>query len=446
MVARQTFLNKFASLSPFLFLDDKLYQISDRENGTDYLRIGSKKFSLVSSIDVSTLELFDRQLNNKSITEFKKEFASENLRKEWRSGDQVNNHNDLAMALEFILYSVMPLMIDTANEMGELLGVELKNSKTGKEVMEEIVNDEFKNLKNTNPTVKIKDLKQSLLSKMDGNVRRAIDNYNTNAKSIFGKVVGNNPLYFSSGNVFRLRPGNSQDLTISVNKKNYTMNDNVMTIDNLERFYSNQLDNILKIESINEVNDQHEIVNEFEKLKSVTDAFVKKSTFNYGNLGYVRKDLAFYVYWEMPKFAMQNPVRTEVYHPFEVAKVAVRLNASNGNIHHERAYIINKMVHPFLADWDNGYQHICIMSRKDYDSTAESIVRHVSTAINAFTKGLTLERLDGHGSRDDENSLYFGHSLANVYNLVGSLSRNEAVKNGYRITNEWGAMARRKKK
>lgn len=318
-------------------------------------------------------------------------------------------------------------------------------TKTGKEVMDEIVTKELKDIEEAGDE-DISGLKQAILARLDERVAPIdprIGDKEQKPTSLLGKIINNGSMYISHGVVFLLEEGKKEHgIVAQFDGRVLHATPLIIGVGAVEERLREALLTKWKREAVEEFEGQLKELGKGDKRrKAALERFADRKEFCYGNLGYIREQDHFYVYWEMPKFAMQHPLKPEQYHPFPPAKISVRINSSHGEIHSHGPYVANAMVHPTLKDWETPYQHICILTQRSFGNSAFDIVRHISYAINAFTSGLTIESLDRHGQRD-ENAPYFGIPLRKSLYHGGQMTREEAVQQGYRITNEWNLEGR----
>lgn len=456
----QTFVERLALNGSFAIAQETLFQVSDMVGSTEsYLQGGNRRFPLVPSGTLSQFEAFERSRLEDAIFDYQREYVAVALQQEIRSRLEVRNDANITSALRFILSEVLPLMIDTAAELGELIGVPDKGAKTGKQVIDEIVAAAAPTpLKgNGDRKTEIANLRSKLEASLpSGDIRSLLPapkgiekkrkeanpdaKQETDGASLLGKLLGGNPVYVSQGLVFRLARTDAKTdaqlpFCITVNGENYLPLP-VLKVPELESNYRKALTASFAREAISLFDEQFTRAAVEVTSPDAFGVFAARNEFRYGNLGYVRKRDGFYVYWEVPKFAMQNPLKPNVYHPFPASKIAVFVNSDGGKMYASNADVIDAMVHPFLNNWETGFQHICILSQGQFGRTAMDIVRKLSTAINAFTNGLTMESIDVHGARS-EDARYFGQPLRSSLDHAGRLSRQDAVERGYWITNEW---------
>ena len=450
MLDKPTVFARFASRSSFVIADGRFYQISDRMNdGSNCLQAGGRKFELVHSAALSQIEQFERRRQEAEIFNFKKNYLTEALEAEIRSREEIKNYENVTKTLNFVLFQVLPLMIDTAHDLGQLIGVENPGKKNGKEVIEEIVDKELRGVKEGNYEKEKEILRQALYQQLD--LDKEIPLFKTDQDeelrqlltdeeehSILRRVISNAPIYVVEGEVFGLEKklkGTTADLRINLHDRNYQLRP-VASVAAVENVYRKALVNSWKKEAIGEFDEQINEKAKSGKREQAIEQVAQRDRLSYGNLGYIRKGESFYVYWEIPKFAMQNPLDSKQYIPFPSTKISVAVSSSHGQIYPQEPVIIDAMVHPFLGDWNKPLQHICILSRGSYGNSAEEVVRRISDAINTFTNGLTMESVKAHGTIS-EDAGYFGTSLRKVFDTAGRLSREKGVEQGYQITNEW---------
>ncbi len=450
-----------ADKAPFVIANGILYQVGDEVQGEDFISSGSIDLGLIPSASLSELELFELNNRSKEIFDYKKRYIEEELDKEFMSKSDIKSKENVKTALDFILKEFLPLMIDTAYEVGELLGADTKGAKTGKQVIDEILQNETQigQGKNTEEDIarmkKIIEVKQAagitplfpprnkdepktVLEKITNLLIKREKTELQDDRSVLGEVIQNVPLYFSKGQVYKLQPTQEKTgLFFVINRTTYSLN-RVSDVAHFENHYLEQFRRILQNQALTEFDEQFQkILEGIANKKNGFEEFMKKNQFSYGNLGYIRSEDSFYVYWEVPRFAMQNPVKTNMCNPYPPAKVAVRVQASNGTIYlGDHEYIIDPMIHPTLRNWEQKFCDICHLDRKRRENTAKDAMANLSDGINSFINGLTQESLRAHGELS-ENAAFFGVSLKNVFEKTGYLTIEEALTQGYRITNAW---------
>ncbi len=456
MLESPTFLSRCASTSSFAIVNERLYQLTDRLGEAEqYICLGNQQFEIVPSASIVDIELFERKIHEGKIFQFKKKYIAEALQQEIRSRYEIVDYDNAVRTMEFILYEVLPMMIDTAYELGDLLHVQKDDVKTGKQVVEELVAEELKKVrlpeKQVMDTAELKcKLEQKIEQEMpaplfDDKNNGAGGAEKATATTSLGKVL-HAPVYIYGQHAYELvRRGRRDrgeqrdkreqgDIRFHIDSKDYWLERSI-PLATVEKTYQRILQQHFQREALGEMQAQVNLTQ--EKQRSAMERLAERQEMSYGNLGYLRSGTQFYVYWETAPFAMQNPLTPEQYHPFPAARIGVRVNYSNGAVHQNQAIVINPMVHPFLRDWRQGWQPICILDLSSNDSPdAFGIVRRISTAVNAFTNGLTEESLHRHGVLD-ENAGYFGRPLRESLDHAGRLSREEALRRGCRITNEW---------
>ena len=444
-----TFFGKFSGEeagSPFVIARDRIYQIASTRHDarTAYLKSGDLTLDLVVSSTLAQMEVFEERRVEEDIFLYQKAFIAQALQREIESGAQIKNYKNTKKALEFVLFEVLPLMIDTAYELGELLGVEDKGKKTGREVIDEIVKQETKEKEPEDKLVEVRAMKKRLLSEIpekgDPILARDIAGV-VDTTSVLGNMLNGASVYVVNGQVFRLvKTQTPTPFHISIDGVQYEIKHETYS-KNIETRYKEALQNRWKRNAIALFDEQVLVEQVDEKRRASAEPFLEKKEFRYGNLGYIREGDSFYVYWQTPKFAMQNPLSPKEYHPFPATRIGVRVYNDSGYMYATDAIVVDPTAHPFLRNWEGRYEKICILSSGGIDSSALGIVTGLSTGINAFTNGLTMESLDRHGVRS-EDARYFDRPLKSSLRRDPSIPRGDAVQQGYRITNEWNLEAR----
>ncbi len=439
----ETFFSRAAQRGPFVIFNDQLYHIAGIDpKAADFLQAGNHRIALVPGLRVPDVEAIESRFWSQEIFDLKKGFIEEIVNEEMKSRYDQQNAGDLLLAQRFVLRDVLPLMIDTAKSRDELLGIDPGDRRSSAQVIEDIISQEIGAQDAGGKKIDEKQIREALQPYMNFNVepiyggRKVVDK-----SSVLWQLLGGRDVYVAQGKVFVLR-NTPQDVSFNLGGKTVGLTafedlEGPAEVEDLEAEYCRVVRDLYKSQAANEFEEQ--IVAELKRRTDTTGLkeLVAKKELRYGNLGVVREGSRFYVYWEYPAFAMRNPIRPEVYHPFPKTKIAVVVQASEGRVHHKQgAYVIDPMVHPTLRSWDSRYEHICNLSESSYENSAPEVVRQISDAINAFTNGLNMESIRRHGNRG-EDSEFFGRPLKRSLTMVGELTREQALAKGYRITNDW---------
>ncbi len=443
-----TFLSRLGAHGAFVIANETFYQVCEKREGASYdnlMLCNGLELALVPSGSLQELERFERSSRRQENFDYKKKFVQNTLQRELMSDKDIKNYDDVKCALKYILEEFLPLMIDTAYEMGELLGVpNVQGVKTGRQVIDDLVQEELALMETEDPAERIKILKAIVGKKIKPSeqILRWEDtftdpkpNYNGNTSTL-GAFTDQTPLYFSRGIVATLTPKEDGDVVLVINGKKYSLGNHI-TIQHFDAKYAEETAKSLEREALDDFDAQFEQLSIDLKKEKGFNAFASKPSFSYGNLGYIRQGDAFYVYWEVPKFAMQNPVKPHLCNPYPATKVALRIHASGGQIFRsEHAYAIDPMIHPTLEDWKNPFAHICTLSGKFRGNEAKNAMADLSDGINSFINGLTMQSLIVHGSGDDDCRFY-NRPLRRILEKVGYLKLEDAMAQGYKITNVW---------
>ena len=440
----QTFFGRFASLSPFAILDEQVYRVVSRPPSPKepFLQSGEQRLAMLPSLTLSQIEDCERTLQREDIFALKRDYLQEALRQEIWSPADIKNSQEALHAVTFIMQEVLPLLIDSRDDLWANLGLKVKAEKGGKQCIEEILARELHGAQHKAGQIspqEVERAKAALLAVLNSKTPALPDTVHHpkayTPASLFAKLSRNSPLYVMGDKAFFLTASETP-LRIHLCGKTYGT-ELYRSVEKIDTTYREFLLNAYSQEALQEFDEQFRAhLRQAHRRSGSLKDFAKRPAFQYENLGWVRKEDTVYAYWEIPPFAMRNPLRPAVYHPFPATKVGVGINSSRGQIHVGEAEILNAMVHPFLHDWEHPFQKICILSGRDYKNTPYEIVLRISTAINAFTNGLTHESIVRHGA-EDESARYFSRPLKDSLGRVGDLSRQEALAKGYIITNEW---------
>jgi hypothetical protein len=425
----KTLFGRLSSSSSFIIHEEKLYQVSSRQ-AVDYLQAGSLHLGLVPGPTLAELEDFERIIYAEEILSFQKDYVSDALQQEIKSRTEIKNEKNVIHALEFILYDLMSYMIDSIPELGGAAGV--KEKKTGENIIDEIIDQEFEAIEQGgNPEIAA--IRQKLLAK---DISPVIGSPNPGSESILGKVLGKTSIYVSQGHIYELVPWKKGPIVVLDGEK-YGLKSRIGVEPVDESYYEAWYDDF-RIEAIEQLAEQKETKD--TPKEQALKIFAQRCEFRVGNLGYIRAKDHFNVYWEVPKHAMQNPLRPWEYIPYRKAKVCVRINSSKGVIYNsKKEFLIGSLTHPAVNPKKKKYPRICNMNEQSFGNDYVSIATQLTTAVNRFLNGLTKESVKSHERKHyyGEDANYWGYTLGSFFNSAGRLSRDEAVRQGYMITNEW---------
>ncbi len=451
MALSEHFLGRLNRYSPFLLIDGRYLHATDRSprRGKDYLEAGDRRFALEFGCDIARLERFYRESNAEQIGKYKRDFIDAAIQAELRARAALTDDASTANTVRFVMQEVLPRMIDSAAEVGGLIGVQLPPGADGRAALDEILRNMDRALETQ--VTDIEALRQAAAEQLRCAVRDRLQapnaifprqdaaNAPATAPLLLDKVLSGVPVAVIGSHLYHTRPatdGDDASWHATVDGTRYSLFPST-SVRAAAQAYTRALQFVYAQEAITEFEDRfHAKAAVTDISKTALEQLVKDERFNYGNLGWVSNEQRVFVYWEIPKFAMRNPLRTDVYHPFPETKVAVALNTSNGEVHAGHAVIVDPMPHPFLRAWDRKFEKICILNHNDVNGTPDGIVHYLATAVNAFTNGLTIESLDRHGARS-EDANYFDRPLRESLDAAGELTRAEALERGYIITNEW---------
>lgn len=442
MSFEHTFL-ELSSDTPLVIVDERLYHLSNSDSdGENYFFVGDQRISLTPGPSIAEIESFERAKNANDILEYQQRWLMENVDSHLMSSEEASKSKALTQASEFIMQEAMPLMIDTARELGSVLGIDVTNEKTGKELIAEVLAEE--NAKLIEETrAKLEDI-DGIREKLEGLVSEKVNPMffikgKTKYESQLGSVIGNAGVYVSNGFVYKLKHAdNRPNVGIHFDGSDFSISRN-RRMRELKLSYIRALKGAYQRESIGSLEEQLETARQDLETKAAVSSFSTKTSFEYERVGWIREGNKFYVYFRVPKFAMRNPINTDKYHPFPETRVAVPVESDGFGVYFNSPKIIDPMVHPFLRQWDNAYEKICILSPREGKKTAEGLVDTLSWAVNTFINGLTIRSIKRHESygHTGMQSLFFGAPLSASLGEVGSLTREDAEKNDYTITNEW---------
>ncbi len=182
--------------SPFLILDGTLHYLTNTlaAEGQDALRVGTRSYAFAKSLPVARLEDIDRRRNEEDIFAYKKHFITEALAGEMRSHGQLRDQQGAAKMVTFLMREVLPLMIDTASDLGQLLHVNLENNQTGKDVMDALLVAPVAPAE-TDRTQLSNELRQAVLNTIPNLNAPLFSQRKENPRSLLEGVLGENPVY-----------------------------------------------------------------------------------------------------------------------------------------------------------------------------------------------------------------------------------------------------------
>ncbi len=457
-----TFLSELAEQAPFVIFQNQLYQVAEGNSTVDCLTFGNSKFALVPSSDLRELERFYRERHEEEIFQFKREFIDERLKQEMKSAEDMEKYVTENKTLHFILYKVFPLLIENSEELDDFLQGKVRDNTAMHREIDRALQKGVGKI--TVTETQIEQLKKELRreyeeEKKEKRAPSARETENLQLEQLLGgpqepiwilptqlpeakpataltDILQQESVFVFEGKAYRLERTEAHDvLQIAGITFRLAPWQDVQTI---EEAYQQQLERQFKWEAVDEFASQ---IEEIQKIRSRGEAVKKvkdKGEYEINNVGFLKKQDGyrgeqFYVYARLPKFAVQNPLKHEDYHPFPSLRVAVPVNerGTAGD-----AVLVEKVAHPFISDWNSQYQHICIMSDRQDGSGAQGVERRLSQAANIIMNGLTIDSLRSHHSVS-EDAMYFSRKLKECLDKAGRITRKQALAQGYKITVEW---------
>ncbi|MBI5390235.1 hypothetical protein HZB02_02000 [Candidatus Woesearchaeota archaeon] len=353
MESDESFFKRCADRAPFLIFEDTLYQISDTPREDQFLQLGKGRFGLVPTATISQLETFYETLFRTENFDAAQEFIKDEVKNHMKSRQDRTAQKEKVAAATFILKEFFPLLIDTTEELGKTLGIPLpeKDQRTGKQIIDDLLNERTAAMEQHGNEYVIQTIITDIMKKhgLDAGEERR-KTADMPERSLWDMVTERNPVFVYNHEVFYLDTKPEQ-ACIVINGNAYGLK-RIGSTQKLEQAYTKVLERERRRQALEEYRDQiGEMIQGMKAGNIAIEELMQEETFSYGNIGYIRRDGAFYGYFEIPKFAMQNPLNHKEYHPFPATKVSVKIEASDSKVYvDDGSYIINAMVHPFLRN------------------------------------------------------------------------------------------------
>lgn len=446
VVSNVSFIERFSSLSPFLILDENLYPVLSRppRRREDKLVYAGTSYAVADPLSLAWLEKYDSAISQHSIEQYKSGFVKSAIDQCFKTPGEIADKEKAIATVQCIMCSVLPLMIDSPFNMQDPLRVTIPEAKTATDIMQEVYTQ------NTKGAQTDKDIQKRAIAYREQALRLIpsfplFEGINPlpegKYSSMLGAYINGKPLISIAGEVFALVDGQGEGegkdaLVVDLGGKTWRQG-KMFSVGSLETGYRQYLLSRHATDAVKEFEHQFLKAAEATPERKTLETFVSQDQFSYESVGWVRRGGKYYAYWTIPKFAMENPIRPEAYHPFPATRVGVNVRAEGDRVYSsDTAVVIDPMVHQALRDWTQPMEGICNISEKDYPLTAMGVLIKLYTAINSFINGLSHTSLERHGEAS-ENARYFDKPLKVTFERVGEMSRKEAVRQGYMITNEW---------
>lgn len=472
MVEITNFLERIAKRqSSFVIFADRIYDIGqpikkgtqrkdNKDEKNDSLNAVGMSFTLEESLSLSEFERFDEISQKKEIEEYCADYVKKAINKELKGEEDLEKERNKIQTLRYIMTEFLPFLISKKYEaehefIQEFMGLtdEFDPLKLANEEIEQKLLSDFGKTQvdvEDDPVVEFKrtvinreriKLKTEPLIKQYVDLKEVGIEKTTLTKSALGDIIDNQILYILNNQVYALTPKtqalNSQ-LVFKINGTDYVpTNKPISSLSRLTETLDERKKLEWRINALERGQDVFEEIRSQIKKNEVTESQMKQlaglEEYDLGVCGFVMKDQHYYVYARISKFATQDGRNKDVFWPFESTRVAIRIGWQKGS-----AYTVGKAVvvekrehHPCLAGrkQDGGFYGICNLNRNegDYENTPLDMVKKLSDAVNAVTHPLNKPSLDAHAGGH-----YFGDHL-DVILTQGSLTRDEAITNGYQV-------------
>ena len=480
----RTFFIELAERGPFVILDERLYQLSDRAPQTDgadevqpVLSIDGNILGLVAADSINNLQRFYTQTNRASIDDQMQKYLQERLNKEVKTQNEFKKYLDGNKAVQFIVYEVFPHFMDKDEDIegmlrgetpavdqeaegdhadvekilqGEDREITLRDYQQVKAELIKEIEDEYGQAAKQLKPQDTEAATQAQQAPDDDLDALLTDHYQkigvlqpaplraAEVKQGNGlvEIIGSANALVINGKVYLLRPSgqgnNASNITIAVNgarlEPEYYTN-----AESVESAYQNFLAKSIKIDAVEKYEDQVRQIEETKAKMRGIEGIAEKDRFFAGDIGFVRRNSTYYAALRVPKFAMKHPKREE-YYKFEECRVGVSVECDRRDVHIGEPCVIDQYRHPFLSG--NGtFQKICNLSHWNgrFDK-ATMVAKRLSDAKNVIMNGMTVKSFRSHGGTDIHDSSYWSVVLEDK--LDGRrISKEEAERQGYQITN-----------
>jgi hypothetical protein len=472
----ETFFLRLAEGGPFAILDGRVYQASDEAaNGTS-LNVGPTTLGLVQAAHVNDLENFYRQLQATEIEGVMNSYLQARVQKEVKTQRELKRFLGDNQTVQFLVYEVFPHFMEKDDDLDEMIqaqeegrrakrtedtaGIEemINGGETGEVTLADVqrlkrdlideIEQEYRQQEGiAEPTPEPRKRATEEMDELDALLTTHYQNQGIlepeptqrkEEKIELGEglldILGTGDVLVMNGDVYKLI-GSRADSDISVKAGRKRMIPQyVARATSIEEAYQRFLEKSVKIAAVEQLEDQVKQIEEARKKFRGIEGIAQQGEFRAGDVGFLQRNGEYYVFLQVPKFAMKHPKR-EQYFTFEPCRVGVRVNYSGGQLHSaDKPVVIEAYRHPFLQG-GGAFQGICNLSGwgNRYDP-AMQVVKKLSDAKNVIMNGMTIKSFRSHGGTDIHDSHYWSDLLKDKLN-GREITKKEAERQGYIITN-----------
>ncbi len=431
-----TFFLDLTSKGPLLIKGEELYFISLRNSKEDYILFNDSqvKLGIVPSSNLADLIRFYKHLKQKEIFSIKRNFIENKTTYGFQDAENRGKEIGDRKLFSFIIKELMPYLSGHKEDLSALLGEEVakQDAKDIKEVDEKEL---LENLEVAKRNLR-QEIEQYGKKQFNGDIRDEM--------SYFYSLMKGQDVLTLDDIIYQLvksKKGESQ-LEIILDQKDEHFNLKPFTmISQIEKDYSKFLEWKAQLEAIDEFSDY---IKEIQKTRlSIVkdfDKIIKLKEFNDGDIGFLRKDNAVYVYQIIPQFAMLDPrpEKKDICYEFPKCRVGMHIFYEEGRIYLDEPILFESIWHPFVSRENQEFQHLCgghVPDRGKY-SEVEWVAKSLDDAKNLVIGGLTPNSILNHGGSGNSGGNYFGVPLENKLN-PRKITVEEAKKRGLLISNKW---------
>ncbi len=414
----KTFFAELTEKSPLVIFDNRLYQLTERDIGEDFIRVGEKKFGLVVSDSLLNLENFYRYINAQEIFNFKKDYIKGKLDSNMKSNEDINQIIKNNMVLYFILNDIFPYFTETKDNVAALL-----KGRQEKEIgildgnIEKIIADASKefdkkeSLRSRAKPVVEKVNKKLIISQEDNEIYQILTKYYKtdeqekkptikNTRSLLSVVLNDENVLVLGNQVNRLnrlRIRNNSGLAVVIDGIEYMITP-FDTVQNIENWHRRKLEEQLMIESEEDFNYQNNVTKQIDGIVKQLKEYSQKKEFEMGDIGFVTQGGYYYVTLKVSPYVLKEVKLPDkdMYFKFDECKVAVNVVYNGGKIQtgHE-VFVPEAYQHPFLPRGKLAWMRLCMGNyrpeiRLGGLDNAGKVVKFLSDAKNVMQKGYTI--------------------------------------------------------
>ncbi len=457
--------------SSFVFFGDRVYSISDSDDRGSLHRVivGDRSFGLTSSMPFHYFESLDIESQRRTIDEECDAFVKRSIVGQYRSKLDSSGRYSV-LVLGFLVNELVPFLV--AAQYGDL-GSAMLRQLTGetetetpleraRNTMRLRLEEEFGVGEPDETEVNVR-LREQLLEKKRKElktdsvvgVKYGLKDMGLNESdilpSVFGGIIGHQPLYVNSNRVYTLNKISQsdvpskrrRDMVFVLNGRYYVPSNSVSYyFSNLTEQLMSRMIEGLHFQALEHSTENHVSIGRGSFLdEKMINALLGKQEYDFGGCGFIRRDEGCYVYKQIPKFAIQDGRNGENYWPYPSMKIALKLSCywRNNKVYSgSDPVVVDPAKHVLSLEIKHRdpmpFDPICDSraNHRSYGDSPSELVRKLNAGVDVIRHQLNPSSIKRH---EPVGLVYGPGQVDDVFekNGIKPLTREEAMSNGYEV-------------